>query len=83
MSDEIYHNTTLNKIITKSGELKGLITDYVGNKYNPENDEVTLEMVIHCLAEEFPEVLLTVAEENYLRGYEVGLNDASTLKMES
>ncbi len=83
MSDEIYHNTTLSRVITKNGELKNLITNYIGNKQNPENNEVTLEMVIHCLAEEFPEVLLTVAEENFIRGYEVGLNDGTSLKMES
>jgi hypothetical protein len=40
-------------------------------------------MVIGCLAEEFPEILLVVAEENFLRGYEVGLYDSASLKMES
>jgi len=55
----------------------------VGKKVNPKNGEVTLEMVINTIAEEFPEILLTVAEENFLRGYEVGLNDTSSLKMES
>ena len=83
MSNEIYHNTTLSRVITRNGELKSLITDYVGNKQNPENNEVTLEMVVYCLAEEFPELLLTVAEENFIRGYEVGLNDGTSLKMES
>ncbi len=83
MSDEIYHKDTLNCIITTGGELKKLITDYVGNKQNPENNEVTLEMVVYCLAEEFPELLLTVAEENFIRGYEVGLDDRASLKMES
>ena len=37
-------------------------------------------MVISLLAEEFPEVLLTVAEENYLRGYESALEDLSAFK---
>jgi len=33
-------------------------------------------MVIDILAIEFPEVVLAIATENFLRGYEKGLNDA-------
>ena len=50
--------------------LKEYMIDYVGNKHNPENDDVTVDMVVETLAEEFPEFLLMVAEENYIRGYE-------------
>ena len=39
-------------------------------------------MIVNCLAEEFPEILLTIAEENFLRGYEVGLGDAPSLKLD-
>ena len=70
----------VHKIIITDGKLKELFVDYVGNKLNPENDEVTMGMVIDVLAEEFPEVLLTVAEENYLRGYETALEDLSAFK---
>ncbi len=70
----------VHKIIITDGKLKELFVDYVGNKLNPENDEVTMGMVIDVLAEEFPEVLLTVAEENYLRGYESALEDLSAFK---
>ena len=83
MSDEKFENNILQKVISIDGELKTLIVNYVGEKVSPKNGEVTLEMVINCIAEEFPEVLLTVAEENFLRGYEVGLNDTSALKLES
>lgn len=83
MSSEKFENNILQKVISIEGELKTLIVNYVGEKKNPKDGEVTLEMVINAIAEEFPEVLLTVAEENFLRGYEVGLNDASSLKMES
>lgn len=83
MSNDNYQNNILQKVVSIDGELKSLIIDYVGKKTNPQNGEVTLEMVIGSLAEEFPEILLAVAEENFLRGYEVGLNDSTSLKMES
>ena len=83
MSENKFDNNILQKVISIEGELKTSIVNYVGKKVNPVNGEVTLEMVINCIAEEFPEVLLTVAEENFLRGYEVGINDAASLKMES
>ena len=83
MSENKFDNNILQKVISIEGELKTSIVNYVGSKVNPPSGEVTLEMVINCIAEEFPEVLLAVAEENFLRGYEVGLNDASSLKLES
>ena len=83
MSNDNYQNNILQKVVSIDGELKSLIIDDVGKKADPQNGEVTLEMVIGSLAEEFPEILLAVAEENFLRGYEVGLNDSASLKMES
>ena len=82
MSEETKQDNPLQKVISFDGGLKEKIIEYVGEKTQPDNGEVTLEMVIHCLAEEFPEILLSVAEENFLRGYEVGINDATSLKME-
>tara|TARA_R110002020_G_scaffold199161_4_gene400571 strand:- start:225 stop:476 length:252 start_codon:yes stop_codon:yes gene_type:complete len=82
MSDKKFDNNILQKVISIDGELKTKIINYVGKKNNPPNGDVTLEMIISCLAEEFPEVLLNIAEENFLRGYEVGINDASSLKMD-
>ena len=72
MSENKFDNNILQKVISIEGELKTSIVNYVGKKVNPVNGEVTLEMVINCIAEEFPEVLLTVAEENFLRGYGLG-----------
>ena len=74
-------NSYLKKVVQMDGKLKYEIVKYVGQKLQPENDEVTLEMVISTIAEEFPELLLSVAEENYLKGYELGLNDTEALKM--
>jgi len=76
------NNSYLKKVILINGKLKQEIINYVGEKLQPENSEVTLEMIISTIAEEFPELLLSVAEENYLKGYELGLNDTEALKME-
>ena len=60
-------------------ELKTFLIDYVGNKLNPENEEVTVNMVAEVLATEFPEFVFAFAEENFLRGYQLGLDDAENL----
>lgn len=75
MSDEDYKHGILKNIVTTDGELKEYLVNYVGEKLNPENGEVTVEMIIQVIASEFPEVLIGVIEENYLLGYEQGLND--------
>ena len=72
----------LKKVVLVDGKLKHDIINYVGSKLQPETNEVTLEMVISTMAEEFPELLLSIAEENFLKGYELGLNDQTALKME-
>jgi deoxyhypusine synthase len=68
-------NPTLNNAVEKTNVLKGMLVDYVGEKESPDNDEVTIEMIINTLAEEFPEFLLAVAEENWIRGYHQALTD--------
>tara|TARA_B100000925_G_C21981326_1_gene462443 strand:- start:318 stop:554 length:237 start_codon:yes stop_codon:yes gene_type:complete len=75
MSNEDYKHGILKNIVTTEGELKEYLVNYVGEKLNPDNGEVTVEMIIQVLASEFPEVLIGVIEENYLLGYEQGLND--------
>tara|TARA_R110000823_G_scaffold305818_1_gene428042 strand:+ start:360 stop:608 length:249 start_codon:yes stop_codon:yes gene_type:complete len=62
--------------------LKEYMIDYVGNKHNPKNDDVVVDMIIETLADEFPEFLLIVAEENYIRGYEQALDDVNSVKQE-
>ena len=80
MSD--LNNTNLKKIVIIDGKLKYEIVNYVGSKLNPENEEVNLEMVISVLAEEFPELMLAVAEENFIRGYRAGLDEIMPLNVE-
>jgi len=62
--------------------LKDLIVDFVGNKVNPENDEVTIDHITEVFSEEFPEFLLKLAEENWINGYTQALNDVDFVKNE-
>jgi hypothetical protein len=62
--------------------LKELIVNFVGNKLQPENDEVTIEHIAEVFSQEFPEFLLTLAEENWVNGYTQALNDVDFVKKE-
>jgi len=68
-------NPDLSTVVEINSELKEWLVEYVGNKMAPENGEVNTEMVIHVLADEFPEVIMPLAEENFFRGYEQALTD--------
>ena len=55
--------------------IKEILVTYVGEKLNPENGDVTVEHIIEVMADEFPDFLMVIAEENWIRGYEQALND--------
>ena len=78
-----YENGLLRKIITADGELKEFLVNYAGNKLKPEDDKVTVEIIIETIASEFPELLLAIAEENYLRGYSQGLDDVNSINFKN
>ena len=69
----------LKEVIPTESELKDIIVNYVGNKINPENDEVTVEDIVNVFAEQFPEFLLVLAEENWINGYTQALNDSKAI----
>jgi len=79
-SDVDVLNPELAKALEKDSPMKEWLVDYVGNKASPENDEVNLAMIIETMAEEFPEFLLALAEENWVRGYHQAINDMETGK---
>ena len=58
----------------KYSDLKNFLIEYAGTKLEEEN--VTVNMIAEVLAADFPEFTFAFAEENFIRGYEVGLNDA-------
>jgi len=70
-------NPMLSMVVEKDSELKSYIVTHVGTKYDKE--EVTAEMITEVLAIEFPEFMYAMAEENFLLGYQQGLNDAEKL----
>ena len=68
-------NTAYKQVVTKESPMKEWLIDYVGEKENPENDEVTVEMIVGTMVKEFPEFIFALAEENFLRGYEQAFTD--------
>lgn len=69
-------NNQLKEEVKPENALKDMLVNYVGNNNaNVKGEEVTLENVIETLSEEFPEFLLAVAEENFIRGYHQALTD--------
>jgi len=73
--DEENNNEVLDKVVEQDNDLKSMLVNYVGEKQSPENDQVTVENIVDQLAEEFPEFVLAVAEENWIRGYQQALTD--------
>ena len=71
-------NPTLNQEVEKDTELKKHLVEYAGSKNNPADGNVTVEMVINTLTEEFPELVLVLAEENFIRGYQQAFADIET-----
>lgn len=69
----------LKQVVPSESELKEIIVNYVGNKLNPESDEITVEYIIEVFAEQFPEFLLCVAEENWINGYTQALIDTKSV----
>mgnify|MGYP003113269756 FL=1 len=70
-------NETLKEIVSSETEIKKWLVEYVGEKVQPEDNQVTVEMVIETVAEEFPDFLAAVAEENWVRGYQQAINDVA------
>ena len=81
--EEIHTNPLLATTPENDSELKQFLINYTGAKFTPEDDRVTVHMIAEAVASEFPEFLFVIAEENFLRGYQLGLNDATTLETEA
>ena len=65
-------------VVDPDNHLKNFIIEYVGEKTNPEDELVTLDMVVETLAEDFPDIVLAIAEENWVRGYHQALSDVES-----
>ena len=71
-------NPTLEEVVDPNTDLKNMLVEYVGEKLNPEDQKITVDMIIETMAQEFPEFLLAIAEENWIRGYHQALDDVET-----
>ena len=71
-------NPSLQELVEPENDLKNWLVEYVGDKITPEDNNVTVEMIVEVVSQEFPEFLLAVAEENWVRGYHQALEDAET-----
>jgi len=82
-------NTTLKENVMPENPMKQWLVNYVGENYsmalekhNSEEEEivdwdgdVTVEMIVENMSLEFPEFVMALAEENFIRGYDQALQD--------
>ena len=66
---------TVNETVEADTPMKEWLVNYVGEKHEPGDDQVTVEMIVETMAKEFPEFVLALAEENWIRGYQQALDD--------
>ena len=69
-------NPEAHKEVALDNEMKKMFVEYIGNKHQPEDGVVTVAMAIATMAQEFPEFLMVLAEENWIRGYRQGVEDS-------
>jgi len=67
-------NPELEARVDATTGLKQLVVNYIGNRLAVE-EEVTVDMAVQVFAAEFPEFLMAIAEENFLRGYQQAFDD--------
>lgn len=75
---EFDRNPLLDKQVESTeedNEFKNFVINFTGQEHQPENGDVTVEMIMETLANNFPEVVMVLAEENFIRGYSQALDD--------
>ena len=73
-------NPDLTKAVDTETGLKSLVVNYIGERLLVK-EEVTIDLAIQVFAAEFPEFLLAVAEENFIRGYSQALDDVQSAEV--
>ena len=75
-NEDSFNNENLQQLVSPDNDLKNFLVEYSGEFLNlEEGSEITVEHLIDVVAKEFPEFLLSVAEENWVRGYQQALED--------
>ncbi len=77
MSDNTENPWLMMPVDVTDSPLKTYLVEYAGTKLDTE--EVTVHMIAEVMAAEFPELMFSLAEENYIKGYQTGLDDAANL----
>tara|TARA_Y100001938_G_C7961372_1_gene364486 strand:+ start:215 stop:547 length:333 start_codon:yes stop_codon:yes gene_type:complete len=86
---EIAQQSEIFKKVTPDSPMKVWLIDYVGKKFQQEmtrfkvdtgkeyewDGDITVEMIVDLMAEEFPEFVMALAEENFIRGYRQAFAD--------
>lgn len=72
----------LEKEVKKDTPLKEWLVNYVGTEFQKKMEEekewdgsITVEMIVEVVSKEFPEFMMAIAEENWIRGYHQALVD--------
>lgn len=68
-------NPEINKQVEIDNPMKEWLVNYVGETVKPENNQVTVGMIVEQMMKEFPEFLMVIAEENFIRGYQQAFAD--------
>jgi hypothetical protein len=76
---EVKMENSLEEVVGTNTGLKELVVNYIGDRLAGPED-ITVDMAVEVFAAEFPEFLLAVAEENFLRGYEQALVDVAAVE---
>ena len=63
-TDTVGSSPVLDEVVATDNDLKSFIVNHVGKKLNPKDSIVTVQMAIE-----------TMADENWVRGYQQGLDD--------
>ncbi len=74
---DVNFNPTLDETVEPNNDLKTFLVEYTGEKIHPEDQNVTVDMIVNVMAKEFPDFLIAIAEENWVRGYHQALSDVS------
>ena len=73
-------NPTQDEVVNGDSPLKEWLVNYTGELHEPEDGNVTVDMIVGTIANEFPEFLFVVAEENFMRGYQQALTDVESVQ---
>lgn len=68
------NNATLSDVVDPDTDLKNILVEYVGEKKSTDGN-VTVGMIVETMADEFPDFVLALAEENWVRGYQQAFYD--------